>query len=129
MERPLREWCSDYNQPNPHKALGGSTPWELYRLEGMKFQSFGKGHVDLGGGRFSTSVPLRRGVLSTAWLEMRCPRAFRAPIEAQHATLHTPLETGRIRLDTGFHLFLGGACEPHRWQSVFLVGSHRAVVL
>ena len=36
LERLLGKWFADYNQLKPHKALGGLTPWEVYRPEDAK---------------------------------------------------------------------------------------------
>jgi putative transposase len=36
LERLLGKWFADYNQLKPHKALGGLTPWEVYRPEDVK---------------------------------------------------------------------------------------------
>lgn len=36
LERLLEKWFADYNQLKPHQALGGLTPWEVYRAEAAK---------------------------------------------------------------------------------------------
>ncbi len=36
LERLLEKWVSDYNRLKPHTALGGLTPWEVYRPEDTK---------------------------------------------------------------------------------------------
>jgi transposase InsO family protein len=36
LERLLEKWFSDYNRLKPHTALGGLTPWEVYRPEDTK---------------------------------------------------------------------------------------------
>jgi putative transposase len=36
LGRLLEKWFTDYNRLKPHKALGGLTPWEVYRPEDTK---------------------------------------------------------------------------------------------
>ncbi len=36
LERLLEKWFLDYNQLKPHQALGGLTPWQVYRPEAPK---------------------------------------------------------------------------------------------